>query len=52
MYILTKMFFNIVELFVKTRSQAVQTISSESHFDRKNHYDFYCAAEKPFIQLL
>lgn len=46
------MFFNIVELFVKTRTQAVQTISSESHCDQKNHHDFYCDAEKPFIQQL
>ena len=50
MNILTKMFFNIVELFVTTRTEAVQTISSESYCDQKNHHDFYCDAEKPFIQ--
>ncbi|MCB0372229.1 MAG: hypothetical protein KDD31_04365 [Muricauda sp.] len=41
--------FNLIEIF-RNSPKTVQPIAASEHCEQKFHHDFYCDAEKPFIQ--
>ncbi|MEO2051739.1 MAG: hypothetical protein ABGX00_08220 [Allomuricauda sp.] len=49
MNISNKSIFNLIEIFRSTPKQAQPLVATE-HCGQKFHHDFYCDAEKPFIQ--
>ncbi|MET1258666.1 MAG: hypothetical protein HRT65_10555 [Flavobacteriaceae bacterium] len=44
--------FNLIALFRSAKKTVVQPISAEQHCERMHHHDFYCDAEKPFVEKL
>ena len=44
-----KSIFNLIEIFRGTKRTALQAVTAEKHCEQKHHHDFYCDAEKPFI---
>ncbi|GMN09640.1 hypothetical protein MTsPCn9_16830 [Croceitalea sp. MTPC9] len=52
MNIAQKSIFNLIEIFRTSGKPTMQIISTDAHFEQKHHHDFYCDAEKPFIENL
>jgi len=50
MKIAHKSIFNLIEIFRTSKKSVVELISAEAHCEQKQHHDFYCDAEKPFIE--
>ncbi|AWX44343.1 hypothetical protein HME9304_01343 [Flagellimonas maritima] len=46
---LEKSVFNLIEIFASTKKQLAQPAIPADHCEQKHHHDFYCDAEKPFI---
>ena len=44
-----KPIFNLIEIFRSSPKQQQPLVAVE-HCEQKFHHDFYCDAEKPFIQ--
>jgi len=42
--------FNLIEIFRQGKKKIINSINSEKHCEQKGIHDFYCDAEKPFIQ--
>lgn len=42
--------FNLIEIFRTEKKSKQQTVLATDHCEKKYHHDFYCDAEKPFIQ--
>ena len=45
-----KSIFNLIEIFRTTKKPVANTVIPSAHCDQKYHHDFYCDAEKPFIE--
>ncbi|WP_181899466.1 hypothetical protein [Flagellimonas nanhaiensis] len=45
-----KSIFNLIEIFRTSRKPATQALMAMDHCDQKYHHDFYCEAEKPFVE--
>ena len=43
--------FNLIEIFSRTRTRVVRTISPKTQCEQNHMADYYCDAEKPFISL-
>jgi len=43
--------FNLIEIFRTSHSKALLEINQRTHCDQNAHHDFYCDAEKPFIEI-
>lgn len=43
--------FNLIEIFSKAKKPVENNISFMAHCEQKYHHDFYCDAEKPYIQI-
>lgn len=41
--------FNLIEIFRGKKQQGFNTISAKTHCEQKHIHDFYCDAERPFI---
>ncbi len=41
--------FNLIKLFTHSNKKPVRTINLKTHCEQKYIHDFYCDAEKPFI---
>ncbi len=50
MNIAQKSIFNLIEIFRSSKRATIQIISNEAHCEQKHHHDFYCDAEKPFVE--
>ncbi len=46
-----KSIFNLIEIFRHTKKTESKTINAAVHCEKRQHHDFYCDAEKPFISL-
>ncbi len=44
-----KSLFNLIEIFSNNRKPVMHTAIAQDHCDKKHHHDFYCDAEKPFV---
>lgn len=42
--------FNLIEIFRTSQKANTQTVKVSEHCGQKYHHDFYCNAEKPFVQ--
>ena len=45
-----KSIFNLIEIFRTPNKTVAQTVKAAEHCEQKYHHDFYCDAEKPFVQ--
>ncbi len=45
-----KSIFNLIEIFRKPHKVQVKTVKASEHCEQEYHHDFYCDAEKPFVQ--
>lgn len=45
-----KSIFNLIEIFRTSQKTEVQPVAVSDHCEQHHHHDFYCDAEKPFIQ--
>jgi hypothetical protein len=45
-----KSIFNLIEIFRTSQKPMAQTVKASDHCEQKYHHDFYCNAEKPFVQ--
>ncbi len=45
-----KSIFNLIEIFRKPQKVQVKKVNALEHCEQKHHHDFYCDAEKPFVQ--
>lgn len=50
MNIAQKSIFNLIEIFRTSKKSAIQISSADAHCEQKHHHDFYCDAEKPYIE--
>ncbi len=41
--------FNLIEIFSSKRQNPINTISPKTHCDQKHIHDYYCDAERPYI---
>ncbi|MDO5968613.1 hypothetical protein Q4Q35_02225 [Flavivirga aquimarina] len=41
--------FNLIEIFRHNRKKTLNTISLKTHCEQNHIYDFYCDAERPYI---
>lgn len=41
--------FNLIEIFRGKKQVALNTITPKTHCEQKHIHDFYCDAEKPYI---
>nr|WP_321232722.1 hypothetical protein [uncultured Psychroserpens sp.] len=41
--------FNLIEIFRNSPKKIAQTINVKTHCEQKHIHDFYCDAEKPFV---
>lgn len=46
-----KSVFNLIEIFRQGKRKIIPLIDAKTHCDQNNHHDFYCDAERPFIQI-
>jgi len=44
-----KSIFNLIEIFRKPVKKVLNTITAATHCEHKSLHDYYCDAEKPFI---
>ncbi|WP_350286597.1 hypothetical protein [uncultured Croceitalea sp.] len=49
MNIAQKSLFNLIEIFRSSQKASSTVLVSETHCEQKHHHDFYCDAEKPFL---
>lgn len=42
--------FNLIEIFRTSKRPVSQPVLSATHCEHKQHHDFYCDAEKPFVK--
>ncbi len=42
--------FNLIEIFREMRRTAPPAVSVAEHCEQKHHHDYYCDAEKPYVQ--
>ena len=47
---LEKSIFNLIEIFRTSQKPLANKVIAAEHCDQRYHHDFYCDAEKPFIQ--
>ncbi|MDH7445027.1 hypothetical protein [Aquimarina sp. 2201CG14-23] len=45
-----KSIFNLIEIFRQGKQRISRAINAKAHCDQRSHHDFYCDAERPFIQ--
>lgn len=45
-----KSIFNLIEIFRTPKESVTQTVKAAEHCEQKYHHDFYCDAEKPYVQ--
>ncbi|MFD2100032.1 hypothetical protein [Flagellimonas iocasae] len=45
-----KSIFNLIEIFRTPQKATVQTVVVPEHCEQEYHHDFYCDAEKPYVQ--
>ncbi|MFD0799150.1 hypothetical protein ACFQZJ_16870 [Maribacter chungangensis] len=43
--------FNLIEIFRQPKKTQVIPINTEAHCEQKQHHDFYCDAERPYISI-
>lgn len=43
--------FNLIEIFKGKRKSIVNTISPKTHCEQKHIHDYYCDAERPYVQV-
>ncbi len=41
--------FNLIEIFRQGMKPAVNTIIPKTHCEHRQHHDYYCDAEKPYV---
>ncbi len=41
--------FNLIEIFRTSKRRVLNTISAKTHCEQKHHHDFYCDAERPYL---
>ena len=49
MQINTKSLFNLIEIFRGTKSMQVNALTAQTHREQRQHHDYYCDAEKPYV---
>lgn len=42
--------FNLIEIFRSLKKNGALEAIPQNHCEQKYHHDFYCDAEKPFIE--
>ncbi len=42
--------FNLIEIFRGRRKNIIKTISPKTHCEQKHIHDFYCDAERPYVE--
>ncbi|WP_156102214.1 hypothetical protein [Muricauda sp. MAR_2010_75] len=47
---LEKSIFNLIEIFRTPQKVQAKRVNASEHCEQKYHHDFYCDAEKPFVQ--
>lgn len=44
-----KSIFNLIEIFRQGKTKIINSITPRTHCEQKGIHDFYCDAEKPFV---
>ncbi len=41
--------FNLIDIFRRPTKKLTRVFNTKTHCEQKEHHDYYCDAEKPFL---